>query len=73
MVEFIGKILQLEKTTWPSTGISMGLQIGDPKHTVNIFGLAQKEFGALCDYALFVYNNFLKKLGNFVHIHLFRG
>jgi hypothetical protein len=44
-----GKFCNLRKHFRHLTGVSMDLQIGDQKHTVNIFGEAQKEFDNLCN------------------------
>lgn len=44
-----GKYCDLKKQLGHLAGVSTDLQIEDQKHTVNIFGPAQKEFGDLCD------------------------
>lgn len=73
IVEFIRNMLQLEKTTRPSNRRLYGPADWRPKTQSKYFWSSSKEFGDLCDWGFFVYNNLLKKSGNFVHIHLFQG
>lgn len=68
-----GKSCNLTKHHSPLTGISVDLQSGDQKHTVNSFGLAQKAFSRIYASELICLNNLLKKLEHFVHIHLVWG
>lgn len=68
-----GKFCNLNKHLSHLKGVSVDLQTGDQKHTANIFGLSQKEFGWFLQLSLFVYNNLLKKLGHFSHIRWFWG